>query len=142
MNSSLSKSYLASKKRVIILSRSLHVEDHFHLGVEVAVVDLEESVDEFAQVNEALALEVHDVEEALAYNARQLGVEDQRDLVDAFGFLLALGDQVSVDVLKVGDGDVFLELLVVDDGLFGELDFICEDGLSLLHFFEVLGVFY
>ena len=88
---------------------------------------------EFAKVNEALAFQVHDVEEALANDARQLGVEDQRDLVDAFGFLFALGDQVSVDVLGVGDGDVFLEFLVVDDGLFGELDFFGEDGLSLLH---------
>jgi hypothetical protein len=115
------------------LSTNLHVEDHLELRVQVAVVDLEESVHEFAQVNESLTLQVHNVKEALANDSRQLRVENERDFVDAFGFLFALRNQVPVDVLEVGDRDVFLELLVVDDGLFGELNFFCEDGLSLLH---------
>ena len=52
----------------------LHVEGKLQLGVSVRVVDLEESVDEFLEVDVSTGVQVEHGEEALADDAGQLRV--------------------------------------------------------------------
>lgn len=52
----------------------LHVEGELELGLEIGVVDFEEAVDELAQVDVLLTLEVQHCKETLTDDAGQLGV--------------------------------------------------------------------
>jgi hypothetical protein len=82
-------------------------------------------VDELLLVDVAVAVLVQDLEEALVQDARQVRVlqaVSQTDLwaylredylVDALALLVALGSEVTVDVLEVRDKHEFDEVLVL-----------------------------
>ena len=65
---------------------------------------------------------------------REAYIEDA-DFIDSFTLRVRLGRQVLVNVLKVGDRDVFLELLVQDDVVVDKFDLAREvlQGSSTLH---------
>ena len=54
-----------------IVTKYLHIESEFEFGFSVGVVDLEETVHEFFQVNVAAVVQVKNSKEALANNSGQ-----------------------------------------------------------------------
>ena len=70
MYPSLSKSYLEQ----IRIFTHLQIKGKLKFRVEVAVKNLEKSVDEFLQVDVALALQIHHCKEALTDNTGERGV--------------------------------------------------------------------
>ena len=53
------------------VTKYLHIESEFEFGFSVGVVDLEEAVHEFFQVNVAAVVQVKNSKEALANNSGQ-----------------------------------------------------------------------
>lgn len=70
MYPSLSKSYL----NLVINLFFLHVKSKFKLGVQVTVVNFENSMDELFQINIALPFKVHNWEESFTDYTRQAWV--------------------------------------------------------------------
>ena len=60
------------------MSCHLHVEGKLELGVSVRVVDLEEAVNEFLEIDVATGVQVEHREEALANDTGQLRVLSQK----------------------------------------------------------------
>ena len=102
----------------------LHVKTKFHLGLKIAVEDLEEAEDELAEVHVTTLAQIEHGKEALSQNARQLGIADKRDLINSFSLVSGLTDQVLVDVFEVWDGDVLLELVIFENFFVDEFDVV------------------
>lgn len=79
---------------------------------------------EFSQINVLSFAQIHDEEESLANNSRQIAIGQQCYLVDAFRFVIRLRCQVLEDVLEVRYCDILFELLVVENLVVNELNFI------------------
>ena len=81
-------------------------------------------MDELAQVDILRLAEVKHGEEAVAQNAGQARVGEHRDLIYALGLFLGLSDEVLEYVFEVGDGDVLLEVFILENFLIDQLDAI------------------
>lgn len=81
-------------------------------------------MNKFSQINVISFAQVQNGEESLTNDTREIGVGEEGDLVDAFGFVVRLRGEVLVDILEVRDSHVFLELLVVQDAVVDVVDFV------------------
>ena len=62
----------------------LHIKGELYFSFKVAVVHLEEAVNEFSQVDVVIFAQVEHWEKSFADDARQIGIGQQSDFVDAF----------------------------------------------------------
>jgi len=69
---------------VAVFVKIVHIKGQLQLCFKSRLVDFKEPVDEFFEVNIYGATEVADAKESLSDDSRELGVIEERDLVDAF----------------------------------------------------------
>jgi hypothetical protein len=94
----------------------LHVKGKSHSSVKVGDEDLRHVLDEVLLIDEAIVVDIKHLEKSVIYNAGQVAILDEGDLVELL-FLYSSGgeaakDEVLVEILEVGIKEVFDELRV------------------------------
>ena len=81
-------------------------------------------MDELPEVDVVTLAEIQHSHEPFTNDARQISVSQHGNLVDPLVFVVRLGHQVLIDILEVRNGHIFLELLVGQNGIVHQLNFV------------------
>ena len=100
---------------------NLHIERKLDFGLKVTVVNLEESVHKFSEVDELSLAEIKNIHKSFSNDSWQVAIREHCNLVDSLALVIALGDKILVNILEVWNGDVLLELFILEDCVIYEL---------------------
>ena len=78
-------------------------------------------MDKFSKVDEFSLAKIQNIHKSFADDSWQVAIRKHGDFVDSLAFIIALGHQILVDILEVWNGDVFLKLFVLENGVIHEL---------------------
>ena len=89
-------------------------------------------MDELPQVDVFRLTQIKHIEKSLADDTWQLGVGEERHLVDSLIFVIRLSNQILVKVLEVGDRNILFEVIVFQDFFVNQLNTVLVP-LSAFH---------